>query len=60
MYEMYNSQSIVRLETGFDFEKVYLCDMLENNICEIESDGRHIEATHKGFEIITLKFCRVK
>ena len=60
MYEAHNSQSFVHLETGFEFEKAYLCDMLENNICEVESDGKCIDVDVEGFEIITIKFSGIK
>lgn len=60
MYEAHNSQCTLRLETGFDFEKVYLCDLLENDICPIEADGRCIEVNMRGFEIVTVKFAGAK
>ena len=60
MYEAHNSQSFVHLETGFEFEKADLCDMLENNICEIESDGKCIDLDVEGFEIVTVKFTGAK
>jgi len=60
MYESHNSQTYMHLETGFEFEKAYLCDMLENNICEIESDGKCIDLDVEGFEIVTVKFTGAK
>jgi len=60
MYEAHNSQSMVSLEFGFDFEKAYLCDMLENNISEIKSDVKCFDLDVKGFEIVTIKFSGVK
>lgn len=60
LYEANNSQCRACLEMGFDFEKVYLCDLLENDICQIESDRKCIEIDMKGFEIVTLKICGVR
>lgn len=58
IYETYNQKSNAVITADFDFSKVYLCDMLENNIEELEHDGRNIQLKVKNFEIVTLKFER--
>ena len=55
-YETYNQKSNAVITVGFDFKKVYLCDLLENNIKELEHDGRNVKVNAGNFEIITLKF----
>ena len=56
LYETYNQKSNAVITAGFDFKKVYLCDLMENNIEELEHNGRDIKIKLKNFEIVTLKF----
>ncbi|MGN0520226.1 MAG: glycoside hydrolase family 38 C-terminal domain-containing protein, partial [Candidatus Fimenecus sp.] len=58
LYEAYNQRTEVTLTAGFDFKKVYLCDLLENEETELQPDGRTVTLSVKPFEIITLKFER--
>lgn len=56
-YESYNKRTEVELKPGFDFEKAYICDLLENELEEIKSDSGKVKFTAKPFEIVTVKFC---
>ena len=56
LYETYNKKSKATISTGFDFKKVFLCDLLDNKIEELEHNGRDIKLKLKNFEIVTLKF----
>ena len=56
LYETYNQKSKAEITVGFDFKKVYLCNLLENNIKELCHDGRKLSVSVKNFEIVTLKF----
>lgn len=55
-YETYNSKVTAEITVGFDFKKVYLCDMLENNQIELTFKDKTVSLPFKNFEIITLKF----
>lgn len=55
MYECFNKKTKVTLDIGFDFEKAYICDMMEENDVEIKATGRKITLELKPFEIVTLK-----
>ena len=54
-YEAYNGKSKVKLDFGFGVKKVYLCDLMENNLSEVETDGRSAEFDVENFEIVTLR-----
>ena len=54
-YESYNKRTNVKLDFGYDVKKAYICDLLENNIEEIEVKDNSVEFTAKPFEIITIK-----
>ena len=54
-YESYNKRTNVKLDFGYDVKKAYICDLLENNIEEIEVKNNSVEFTAKPFEIITIK-----
>lgn len=56
MYESFNKRTAVKIKTGFDFNKAYICDLLENEETELKSDGKEIKLTLKPFEIVTVKF----
>lgn len=55
MYESFNKRTSTVIHTGFDFEKVTLCDMMENDIKTIKTKERSIPITLKPFEIVTIK-----
>ena len=53
--EMQNMKEEAEITFGFDVRKVYECDCLENNICQLETDGRSIKLKLNNFEIKTLR-----
>lgn len=55
MYECYNRRCDFTFDIGFDFKKVYLCDLMEN--CTEEADtSEHSVKTHiNNYEILTFK-----
>lgn len=54
-YEAYNKLTDVELEFGFPVKTVKLCDMMENEIGDIELISNKAKFKAKPFEIITLK-----
>lgn len=55
MYESFNKRTDTVINTGFDFKKVTLCDLLENDIKTVKTGKREIPVSLKPFEIVTLK-----
>jgi len=58
LYDTYNQKATVTLTTFFDYQEVYLCDMMENNLEKLTAENGKIKLPVKNFEIITLKFMR--
>ncbi len=58
LYETYNQKAEVLLTPAFDYQEVYLCDMLERNIRPLEIVDGQVKLAVKNFEIVTLKFVR--
>ena len=56
LYENSNRRTKVNINIGFDFSKAYICDLEENELTELVTEGRSLSLTVKPFEIITLKF----
>ena len=56
-YESYNKRTKVTLNAGFDVKKAYICDLLENELEELEVKENKVTFTAKPFEIVTVKFC---
>lgn len=56
-YESYNKRTEITLTPGFEAKKAYICDLLENNVEEIEINDGKVKFTAKPFEIVTIKFC---
>ena len=56
VYESKNTRTKVTMTVGFDFKKCYLCDLLENELCELEATDGKVTFDIGGFEITTLKF----
>lgn len=54
-YECKNSKANVTLDFGFDIKKAYLCDLMENELSELEVHGNSVSFNAGNFEIITLK-----
>ena len=55
LYECCNSRANVNLTLGFDFDDVYLTDLLENEERKLRKHGRTVNLTLNPFEIVTLK-----
>ena len=56
LYDAYNCFSKVQLHFGVPVEKVQLCDLMENTLCDLEVLENHkVEVNVKNFEIITLR-----
>lgn len=55
MYEYKNIRGKVKVKVGIPFEKAYLCDMLEREICELPVNNGVVTCDIKGFEILTVK-----
>ena len=55
MYEQFNRRCVTDAEFGFDVKRVYICDMLENIIDEVEVKDNKISLEFTPFEIKTLK-----
>lgn len=58
LYEPHNCKANTTVTANFDFKEVYLCDLMENNITQLENNGRSINLNLTNFEIVTLKFVR--
>ena len=55
IYEYKNIRDKIKLSTSLEFNKAYLCDMLEREICELPVIDGKITCDIKGFEILTVK-----
>jgi len=54
-YECFNKHTKVNLKLWKKIEKVVECDLLENEIGELDSDGNTFEVEFKPFEVKTFK-----
>ena len=55
LFENLNRRETVTLTTFVPFKKAYLCDMLENELEEVQVRGNDITLEIKPFEVVTLK-----
>lgn len=55
LYEYKNCRSDIKISTDLPYKKAVLCDLAENEICELEVENGDILTTIKGFEILTIK-----
>lgn len=55
LYESFNKRGSVRLDFGFDVKRAVMCDLLENELTEVEVIDNGITLDVKPFEIITVK-----
>ncbi len=53
--EYYNKRTTANVKFGFHIKKAYLCDMLENNIEELNVTDNTVTLDFKPFEINTIK-----
>jgi alpha-mannosidase len=61
LYDAHNIKDNITLKCGFEFDKVYKCNMLEEEICEITDTNKEkgeINLQISNYEIVTLKFVR--
>lgn len=55
LYDAYNCSSNIQLQFGVPVEKVQLCDLMENTLCDLEVLENHkVEVNVQNYEIITL------
>ena len=55
LYETKNSRRTFTMKVGFGAKKAYLCDLMENELSELEIKDGCIGLDIKGFEIVTIK-----
>ncbi len=55
LYESKNVSTHLTLTTDISFEKAYICDLMENEICELEVTNGEIKLDVGCFEIVTVK-----
>jgi alpha-mannosidase len=55
IYEYKNIRDKLNITSAIPFEKAYLCDLLEREICELPAENGKITCGIKGFEILTVK-----
>ena len=53
--EYYNKRTNAKISFGFDVKKAYLCDMLENNVQELNVVDNTVTVSFKPYEIVTLR-----
>ncbi len=58
MYEAFDSRTTATVTVAEGFKKAYLCDLLENEIKELEFKDNKVTIPASNFEIITLKFTK--
>lgn len=58
IYDAFDSRTVADINVPIEFQKVYLCDMLENKIEELELVNGTVSVPVKNFEIVTLLFER--
>lgn len=58
MYESKNRAVSATVRFGFAFKKAFLCDMLENELMELNAAEQEVKIEVGNFEIITLKLKR--
>lgn len=54
LFDCFNKKGKVTLKCGFDFKRVYLCDLLENKEEELACAGENISLDMSNYEIVTL------
>ncbi len=58
MYDAFDRRENVTVNIANGFKKAYICDMLENNVSELNFDGSKVTVPVSNFEIVTLKFIK--
>ena len=55
LYEYFDRRTKAELTFGANIKSAYLCDMLENNISELEVNDKNIKLDISNFEVATVK-----
>ena len=55
MYESENAYTKTKLTVNADFEKAYICNLLEETEGEAAVSGKEIEVVLKPYEVVTVK-----
>ena len=55
LYDAYDMETDCTLTFGFDFDSVYVCDIMENRLQKIAEKDNKVKLRVKNFEIVTLK-----
>lgn len=55
LYDSFNKKCIAKLNFGFMVSKAYICDLLENELSELNVLDNSVEIPVNNFEIVTLK-----
>ena len=56
MYEAFDCRTTAEITVADGFKKAYLCDLMENELSELELKDNKVSIPVSNFEIITLKF----
>ena len=57
MYESENAYTKTKLTVNTDFNKAYICNLLEETACEAAVAGKVIDVVLKPYEVVTVKIC---
>ena len=55
MYEAHDMRTKARIQFGFDVDRVWVCDLMENRQYELEVRENGVGLEIGNFEIVTLK-----
>ena len=58
LYEAHNSKTTAHIHTNEKFSKVYLTNLMEENVCELEIKDGTVTLTLRNFQIETLRFVK--
>jgi alpha-mannosidase len=56
LYESKNIKGRVNIDIGFNAERCFVCDLMENELSELTMENGRVSLDVGGFEIVTLKF----
>ena len=58
MYDAFDCRTNAKITVADGFSKAYLCDLMENELSELDFDGKSVTVPVSNFEIVTLKFAK--
>ena len=58
MYDAFDRRTNAKITVADGFSKAYLCDLMENELSELDFDGKSVTVPVSNFEIVTLKFAK--